>query len=500
MTARRVPFSAFLWALVVGAVFWSLGGLETHDESWFLQVTARVAGGESLYRDVFYATTPLAVYATLPFVWLLGAQALFVKLLVAGCFAASLFLLVAIGRRIRATNLELAAAGAALLVLALPVRVALYQPLAAVLLLGCLAAALAWCDSGSTRTLALAGALAGLSFATKQNVGVYAGAALLVAVLVTGLGGRLRATAVVAGSFAGAVLLTLIPVAATGGLGGLWDYGFANRSNFVERAGISYRHGAELQWDAIRQAGGGLTGAATSAVRAYELLAFVLVPVVLVALAVAWRRARGAERTRVVVVLAFTLASVATIYPRADIAHVSFAVPAVVVGALCAARVLVSEAHLRTAAVVALVILAPAALARGLGPVVQLAQDTTRLSDLPHTRGVAVEPAVENRLAGTADALAAEPGPVFLATSEAGILYLVSGVENVTPFDYPLASAFGPDGEEELAADIESGRFAAVCMNFTADTDLVPRRLVEAIERSLVPGEDLGACRIYRRP
>ena len=73
--------------------------VETRDESWFLQVTARVSDGDSLYRDVFYATTPFAVYVTLPFVWLLGAQAFWVKTLVAGCFAASLFLLVRIGRR-----------------------------------------------------------------------------------------------------------------------------------------------------------------------------------------------------------------------------------------------------------------------------------------------------------------------------------------------------------------------------------------------------------------
>ena len=194
--ARRLPFSAVLGALCLGAVFWSLGGLETHDESWFLQVAARVAGGESLYRDVFYPTTPLAVDATLPFVWLFGAQALWVKTLVAACFAASLFLLVWIGRRSGATNLELAACGVVLLVLALPVRAGLYQPLAAVLLLGCLAATLAWCGSRSTRTLALAGALAGLSFATKQNVGVFAVVALLLAVLLAG--GRLRAVATAA--------------------------------------------------------------------------------------------------------------------------------------------------------------------------------------------------------------------------------------------------------------------------------------------------------------
>ena len=208
----------------------------------------------------------------------------------------------------------------------------------------------------------------------------------------------------------------------------------------------------------------------------------------------------GIDRTRAAVVLGFTLAAVATVYPRADIFHVSFVVPIAVVGGLYAARMLVSERHLRIAAVVLLVVFAPAALARGLGPVVQLAQGTTTLSSLAHTRGVAVDPPVKDTLARTAEALAAEPGPVFIATPEAGILYLVSGVENVTPYDYPLATAFGTDGEARLAADIEAGRFAAVCMNYGGEIGLMPPRLVAAIEGSLVPAEDLGSCRMYRRP
>jgi hypothetical protein len=39
-----------------------------------------------------------------------------------------------------------------------------------------------------------------------------------------------------------------------------------------------------------------------------------------------------------------------------------------------------------------------------------------------------------------------------------------------------------------------------VCVNFGTEPGLVPTRLLAAIERSLVPGEDLGVCRIYRRP
>jgi hypothetical protein len=499
MTARRPPFALVLAALVAGAVFWSLGGLEPYDESWFLQVSDRVAGGETLYKDVAYGATPLAVYLTLPLVWLFGAQILWVKALVVGCFAASLLLLVSIGRRIGATNLELAAAGAALLVWSPPIRAGLYQPLATMLLLAALAATLAWRDGRAARTLALAGALAGLSFAAKQNVGAYAAVAVLAAALAGGGSGRVRAAALASGTFATTVVLTLVPVLATGGLRGFWDYGFASKGEYVDRGGISYADGIESQLYLVRYPVHGVVDAATAVVHAYELAVFVLVPVILLALAAAWLRTRGEDRARIAVVGAFSLAAAVAIFPRADTAHVSFVFPVLLVGALCACKALVEEAHLRTAAAVLLAVLAPVVLARGLWPVAQLAQGTVQFSGLPHTRGVLVEPAVETELANAAAALRREPGPVFAATSQAGILYLVSGLENPTPFDYPLVSAFGRDGEERLAADVERGRFAAVCVDFGTDPAVVPTRLAAAIERSLAPAEDLGVCRVYRR-
>jgi hypothetical protein len=496
MSARRPPFALALGALVAGAAFWSLGGLEPHDEAWFTQVTARVAGGEPLYRDVAYAATPLAVYLALPLVWLFGAQVLWVKALVVGCFAGSLLLLVSIGRRIEATNLELAAAGAALLVWAPPNRSALYQPLATLFLLACLAAALAWLDSGSLRTLALAGALAGLAFATKQNVGVFAAGALLAAVLVAG--GRARAAATAAAAFAGTVAVTLVPVLATGGLGRFWEYAFASKGQYVSRADISYLDGFENQVLVIRHQADDLAGTATAALYGYELAAYLLVPAVLLALAFAGVRARGASRARIAVVGVFALAAAAAIFPRADLVHVSFVFPVIVVGGLYACKALVPDNRLRTAALVLLVVLTPVLLARTLVPVARLADGSKQFSSLPDARGVLIEPALEAELSNAAATLAREPGPVFLATSEAGILYLASGIENQTPYDYPLVTTFGRDGEERLAADVERGRFATVCGDFETEPGLVPTRLAEAIKRSLTPGEDLGVCRVYR--
>ena len=499
MTARRPPFALVVAALIAAGALWSFGGLEPHDEAWFTQVTDRVGGGESLYRDVSYGVTPLAVYAVLPFVWLFGAQVLWVKALVFGCFTGWLLLLVSIGRRFEATNLELATAGAVLLVLAPPPHTGLYQPLATLFFLACLAAALAWLESGSRRTLALAGVLAGLAFATKQNVGALAVVALLAAVLVAGRCPRARAAAIVGAAFAGTVAVTLIPVFATGGLGKLWDYGFAAKGSFADRARVSYFEGFGEHLDTIRTAGSGLANRMNGVVRGYELAGYVLVPLVLLAVALAWKRTAGPARIRIAVLGLFTLAAAVPIFPRADFTHLGFMLPVFVVAGLGACKVLLPERRLRTASIVVLAVLAPVLIARSLGPIVLLADGARPLSSLPHARGVLVDSAEEDEIVAAAAALEREPRPVFLATSEAGMLYLASGIENSTPFDYPLATALGRDGEERLAEDVERGRFATVCVDFGDEPGLVPERLAAAIDRSLTPGEDLGVCRVYRR-
>lgn len=503
MTRReRVAAAAAFAGFAVAAVLWSLDGLGTQDESWFLQVTNRVAVGESLYRDVFYGAAPLAVWTAVPAVWLLGAQILWIKALVIGCFVGELLLLWAIGRRLGAGAWELVVLGAALLVWSPPYDIGLYQPLATLLLLACLAAILAWASEGGARPLVLAGALAGLAFAAKQNVGVYAALALGGAVLLAGPAGRrLRSLALAAGSFAGAVLVVLVPVAATGGLPKLWEYGFATKGSYTDRGAISYRLGTDLQLSLVRRPVDGLVDAGNAVVHAYDLVLYALVPAVLVALVAAWFRARNEDRVRVAVIGLFSLAAAAAIVPRADTAHLSFVFPVLLVGGWYAARVLAGPRPrgLRLAAALVLVVLAPVVLARAAWPPLQLARGDTRLSGLPHARGVFVEPAVEDELARAAARLEREPRPLFLATPEAGILYLTAELENPTPYDFPVATALGRHGEDELAADVERGRFAAVCVDFGLEAPLVPDRLAAAIERTLEPGEDLGPCRVYRR-
>jgi hypothetical protein len=131
----------------------------------------------------------------------------------------------------------------------------------------------------------------------------------------------------------------------------------------------------------------------------------------------------------------------------------------------------------------------------------QVVDRGARLSTLPQTRGVLIDPGREETMRETSReiARAAGDGPLFLATREAGFYYLLADVRNPTPFDFPLATAFGRTGQDELVADIKRGELATVCLGITRAGDLTPFRLVYAVKTTMEPGERTPACRFYRR-
>ncbi|MGH3041666.1 MAG: hypothetical protein ACRDNG_08015 [Gaiellaceae bacterium] len=506
-----------LAAFTVVAGLESLSGLSTRDEAWFLQVVARVASGDVLYRDIFFGATPLSVWVTLPFVALVGVQLALVKLVVVGAFAATLLLVVWTARLLGAGTLTGVVLAAAMLVFAPLPRVGLYQPLATVFLLACLAAALAWQvrlgerepDPRRERWLILAaGAAAGLAFSSKQNIGLYALAALLGAVVLGAAGQRLRSSVVALGGFAACALLPLVPVAITGGLDRFAEYGLSNKGTYVERGGVSYFRGLLGSIGNARDratAGEGWRDAVYSVLPAQQVLLFLLVPTVLVLLAFVWLRSAGAERRRAGVVGLFLLAAVAALYPLADGAHVRFVAPVILLAAWFALDGLaggISGRGRRLAAIAIAVVLVPGAAVRTAWPVLRVVDQDARPSTLPHARWILIEPERELLIRRTGRSLArqATRGTVFLATPEAGFYYLESGVDNSTPYDYPLVTAFGRTGEAELAAEIERGEVDAVCMRYHVRPERIPWQLVAAVQTSMDGRRYLPACRIYRWP
>ncbi len=158
--------SAAIWICDMG------GGIRIGDSNWFLYLVDRVAHGDSLYSDRFYGVTPLAVWAGLPGVLLIGAQAAVVKGLNALASGASATLAAYTARR-----LGVGRAGQALVLLASVAYTLLpshtpYKVMSAAAQVEAMAAMAAWIAAGRERStgapLLLAGTAVGIAAATKR--------------------------------------------------------------------------------------------------------------------------------------------------------------------------------------------------------------------------------------------------------------------------------------------------------------------------------------------
>jgi len=288
----------------------------------------------------------------------------------------------------------------------------------------------------------------------------------------------------------------LVPVAASGGWTKFLDYGFFNKSTYLRVAGVPYLD--ELVTFLRTLVPGG----------SFDVLAFVkhqpiLMPLFVVSAVIAscpalWRAERAAG-----VLVSLAAAELLTLFPRADIDHVIPGVPGMLVVLLAAwhlgrARWTGRGARLISAAV--LLVVAAGVAVRFGASAAAIASEGRVWPELPHLRHVLMRRARSEELAAQARALraAAPSGRLFLLVPNAGLYYLISGLGNPTPFDYPLGTAFGTEGEADLARAIADGRVRQVCMTIVAG-QMAPERLQRAVLTGLHPVSDLGACTLYER-
>jgi hypothetical protein len=482
-------------ALAHGVMF----GVGPHDESWFLRVVDRVADGDVLYRDVFFPSTPLAVWLALGPVALLGAELLVLKAIAAAVHAAA-GLAVAGAARALGFTARTAVVLATLCVVVPGLRgSSVYSGLAIALTLGALAAILRWDPAGpSRRPLVAAGALAGLALATKHNVGGCAVLALAVAVPV--LGGRAalrRAVPAAALATAAGALLPFVPVLITGGGPRLLEYAVTAKGTYADRAGVSYLDGignGVTAWADVRGSG--------TFEEALLQACFLALPLAALGLAIAIARAAGDDRRRLIVVGLFGAAVVAVVYPRADSAHVGAAIPAIVLWLAIAWRDLlprgVPRRSIAWAACALAALLGALALAR---PPARLIDGSTVLSDVPHFRAVLVSPEQRDRMrADRRDlrAAARRHRPILTLGSSAGYAQLLGELESPTPYDYPLVTALGKHGEEETARAVRDGAIRAACIT-PSDEGLAAERLEAAVRETLTHRTRLRLCTLYTR-
>jgi hypothetical protein len=491
------PSQRLVWAILAAMVFLFANLLPlahlSGDEAWFLNVIDRARRGDTLYRDVFLGVTPLAVYLSLPFTWLLGAELLVIRALTALTFVASLWLGCRIVRRFRPGRFPWLLAGF-LLTFCLPPWMlswtSFYTPLGATLLLAAWEASL---GAPAPRAALLAGLWAGLSFAAKQNYGALAAAAVGASLLLHAAPWKervqlaLRAT----GGFLGATIVLLLPVVISGGAPKLWEYGF-QKGAYLQTASVSY-------FDAFRLLAQGLrAGFGDQPWEHYRLTAYFVAPVVFVAVALSLWRA-PAEWRRLAAALVFTVAGFLGLFPRSG-THLTYALPFLATGMTVAWSVLRDAippwprrgllAALWLWVAIGFLLMLRSAFAWWDVP-------RTKLASLPHFRGLVMSEDRHQQLEAVARALAREK-PLLL-TEMAGFFYLISGYRNPTAYDYPVVPAFGRRGEAEIIEKITRGEITAVCMPPLAGRPAQTERLEQYVESSLRRGENLGLCTLYRR-
>ena len=523
---RSIVLLAWIGAgtlLVAGIVEVQLAyGLSGADDAWFLQVVDRVRGGDALYGEVQFGATPLAVWVALPPVAVFGAKLVVFKTLVSICAVASAL----VASRV-AAQVGLGPAGQALVAVSsiayLPLPgLDLYNPLSYLFLLLALSAVLAWqarlADTVPARqglplaaALVAAGVAAGLCFAAKQNVGLLALAALMGAVLWSSTGGRdlarrAKDMAVALGAFAVAVALPLIPVLLSGAFDDFAVSAF-EKSRYVRYGSISFLDGLDSLAGFARDPFGQLRSLAEYAVFGLPLLAFA-------GLVAGWIRA---DRERALTLGLFAAAAFAGIFPRAEIYHLGFSVPALAIAVGWSAsriRPLIPRVAARGAVMALGCVLVLTAVDSLLVYPRQLVSDRgLSASALPNLEGTLVGQGFDDSALRVSEELRrADMGAdrTFLLMPSAGLYYLLSGLENPTRFDYPTVTTFGRSGQDEVIDAIERDWIQRVCVGGYGGSTFGPLRpgmlvrhvrermhLVRRIgNRDDVPGYD-GGCSLY---
>ncbi len=445
-----------------------------YDEAWMLQVLDRVLGGEVLYRDVSFGVTPLSVYLLQAVGAFTGAEAWLLRALNALCMLAMAALAVCIARRLGASQAMAGAVAISIAAWMRPWPSANYSYLAQLFLMAAGAAIL------ESRPV-LAGSFAGLAFAAKQNVGLLA--------LLFVLSFHRRQWWKPAGAFLLMGALPLAPVIATGGGAGLLEFGFLGKTVYLGRAGTlppvegavrMTQFAADRDWVTL-----------LPALLKFAPFVFALAPLVLAF--AGWRE----KPLRIAAALG--IASLAGTAPRLDLDHVRVAVPA----CLCALACLMVR-HVRSPRMAAACLAIPG-IGFGLheygAPLAAIASGAMHPVDLPHYRFVyAAAPQIgEIREQSRQLREMASGRDLYLQSPRAGILYLLTGLRNRTPFDYPLVTTFGRDGQRRVIGDFESGHIACAWVETIESAQLAPIELVRYLNTSLAPNATVAGGTLYCR-
>jgi hypothetical protein len=459
------------------------------DERWFLQVVHRIGTGDVLYRDVFFGSTPLSVYITSYVTRFTGMEAIAVKAVTNLAFTATVLIACWIARAEGMSAIGRTALASLLIVVARPYSNPPYTPVAVAFAIATAAAVL----DGTGRRAVVIGVLAGLSFASKHNVGLLALVAALVAIGIDrrrSNDGLRTATAVAA--FSATVVTILIPVLVSGGLPRLLEYGLLGKGAYVLTGNVSYLASLASWAKAL-----GSLPSPSAIGSALHGVAIVMPIILATAAAFTWHTL---DRRRLTL-LVFAAAAVFAAFPRWDRFHMSYALPFELVALFSVSKGWSMSSLLpgRLAAVaIGVVCLAISTVA----PITALLDPGRRSSQLPHSRGIWIAAELDHDLLEAAARLAAagQGRPTLILGSDAGFWYLSSGLKNPTPFDMPAITAVGREGVPWLLDRLAKGGIRQVCVPNEPPARLALAEVEAWVRSRFERGLDVGPCTLYRAP
>lgn len=504
MRSNQTRYLIILFILLFGYGFFTnlSNGVSTHDESWFLQVVARFLAGEVLYRDIFLGVTPLSVYVTAVPASLFGVEILVVKGMNALLFAGT----VLIGWHIlQQFNGNRTMFTLAMLVYAFPRATAVYSPLAMFWLAACFDLMLLAYSAQKLRWVFAAGAIAGLAFVTKQNIGAYAltaaGLSIIALIGLQRIRVLLKASLATLVGFLLPTGLLLLPVLLTNSIREFWDYGFGNKALYLELGRVSFIY----QW---LQSIPSLSGLSFDRLQSFHVdTLYLLAPVTLIALLVLILK-RPRDKIGWIVLL-FAAAAFIGAFPRVDSVHMSNTAPLILIAASYIWGQWSSglSRPIRRLTKFAVILWFVAGLTFLFQPRLhRLVSGGFEVSTLQHFQGALIQRGYYRviqrqlvELVGSGDI--ESPLLVF---PNASFYYLLTGYKNPTPFDYPLATAFGSQGEANVIRELSQGAIHRVCFRSAAESGvgeaLRPRQLEEFITTQMVPVRELDLCTEFQLP
>jgi 4-amino-4-deoxy-L-arabinose transferase-like glycosyltransferase len=487
------------------------------DEAWFLWVLSRVSRGQTLYRDVYFVSTPIPAWIGLVAVRLFGTQILVTRALSTLAFTVSTWLGWVVARRCGVGRGGRILLVAAFFVYASPVTnfASFYSSLAVLFALAALVVLLRWIDQrdappghGQRDVLAM-GALAGLAFACKPNVGLATVGAIAVIVVAAEVrAGRRawsRSVGLVIASFVAISAVTVLVVVVTGAWSGFTGDVFTGKAHYLDVFTGGYLPGLRHVERIVPLFG---PPAFEYANRLWYSAS--LVPVVAVLVTVAAFAIRpGPRRLQAGALAAFAAVGAISLIPRGGPQHLTETAPLFLTVIAGAAGLLPSTRRAsRLGRVLAVVLAAWLAIATGalvVRAVEPFGQRTESVTGLPHVVGAVVaDHTIHGVRTVAARARQEHVTNLFIIRPDASYYYLTAQLTNPTPFDFPGISDLGRGDQDGVIRLLRRGTVQWVCVGDPPapgpGSPTRPLRLEAYVRRAFVYTARLRICDLYRFP